>query len=312
MVARMRLREIGQTIATALPLLRAVQVEKIQVQHSGDVLGRITGNDGARRALDALATLPIGQSTLLVVGTLRNLPSVAVEGKGPVMPLAPATAIHKDFQDLVARLVPLLEAINAAAPISAGTLLVKLPAVDSLDDTAKVLQAISRAFDQPLGRLNEAPLKVEGVDTGSMWLVLSTATASALDIARRLVEGLAKLVDSIRHYRTHMKFLESIKSEPEIRKQQEELNQKAQSLLIDSLARSLAEDPTGSQPRPVDPELVNTYVNSLKELQDLSNRGAEIRLLAAAQVLGAKKETAAVGEPAQPAQLPGGGTPSSG
>lgn len=311
MIPSMRLRETRDIVARAIEAFKLVAMDPVQ-RGPGDPLVRVVNTHLARKALRELTTVSLGANIANQVRSLIVEPIItAQESVSSHEPTA--SALVSRLRALSTSLTQAMEIIDGVAPPTGGAqVLVKLPPEESLLATAAVLKDLDTAFNLLLARLNEPPLKVEGVDTGSVWMVLSAGTAAALNVVARTVEALGKLVDAIAHYRKQMAFIRSLDADTEIRKQQEALNQRMQEQLVESLARQLAASPTGEPPRAPDQELVRTYVLSLQTLQELSNRGAEIRLIAAAQGTGGAKETAAIGERAAPAALPPGGDPPQG
>jgi hypothetical protein len=312
MIGAMR---IGETRNIAAGALRALEGLRPEGTNTGgpDPLVRIVGIEAAREALQRLRETNLGSEVRVLTTKLLEAPLLGTAGVATVQQ---STWNHTASlrAPLMNILSPTVAALAAAAPPEPnGTILVKLPQVDNLDDTAKTLQSLSHAFDRPLGMLHESPVQMLGVDSGSTWLVLAARTAGALKFLQHLAEALGTLLKALAAYKTQMGHLQAIKAEMVLRQRQEALNAEAQEALVNRLAEELAVAPTGAERRPVNAELVSTLVHSLKTLQDLSQRGAEVRILAARGPDGPTAETRAVGAPAEPAQLPPGeGTPRSG
>lgn len=307
----MRLSEMIDVLDVTIRDLDRLGVEPIAGAGGEDPPQRLVGILAAKESLLNVAKLPLAAS---LEPSLSQLRANALLQRGDNSAVFAASQIQKlsaPRASLLAVLRPLRVGLaSVAPPVGNERILLKLPVLSDLAETAKLLTQLSRAFDTPLGHINEHPLHIEGVESGSAYLLLAAGSAAALKFIANLVDALSKALDALSKYRAIETLSDAHKLDAGLRKEQEQLNQKAQGALIDRLASELAVNPTGDQPREHNPEFVQVLVQSIKDLQEISNKGAEIRLLAAAA--GAKSETKAVGGPQPPAAQLGPGTPASG
>lgn len=304
MLAAMRILDTRDTINRAIALLANISGEQV-TGVGGDPVMRIVIPSSLAGVLGELAEAPLGDEVRKRVSVLMKLPLLQTSGR------VSAPSVHWQVfaearQNLLLLLQPIVNALSSAAtPVPDGGVLVKLPAVENLDDMAKVLSQLSRAFDQLLHRVNEPPLQTVGVESGSAWLVLAVRTLGAFNVLSTLMKALNIVLHAVTQFRAQTALFEELKVEAGHRKKQEELNREMQNALILRVGNELAENPTGREPRVPDQELIRICVESVKTLQELSTRGAEVRLLAIKNGPTVAPDVATLSAPpAPPAQIP--------
>ena len=302
----MRVTDTRDVVAQTITALAAIRAEALNPEN----MQRLTGIVAARDALLALRASVVGRSAHIHthVESMLKSPIFHSAVDSLSVPTAQWQQIDGSRTALVSVLRPLADALSAAAPEARdGGVLVKLPAAETLDDVAKVLQSLSKVFDLPLGHVNDPPARFAGVDSGSTWLVLVAQTAAAFNVIAALFAAIAKLLEAAAQFRLQSQYIAGLKLDAEVRKAQEELNRQAQAKLIDALAAELSGNPTGAAPREPDPERLNVYVQSLRTFADLALRGAELRLLPMKSTPSAAEPPKAVGSTPELLALPPGG-----
>ena len=150
---------------------------------------------------------------------------------------------------------------------------IKLPEIQNFDDLSKLATDLKKAIELPVLDIGDGSyIKIEGAESGSIWLKVAIGTFSAVN----LIAGICWAAAVIRKKKAEAKIFEEHARTLELKNEALDAIVGAQKIqlknIIDSEAKAILENHYNSN----DPEVLARLKLSLSTLSDLIDRGTQI------------------------------------
>lgn len=162
---------------------------------------------------------------------------------------------------------------NSQIEISENGLFIKLPEIQNFDDLSKVSNDFKKAIELPIADQNDGGfVKIETAESGSIWLIISVGTFSAVNLIAAICWSAAVL----KKKRAEAKIFEEHAKTLSLKNESLEILVNAQKVQIKNILESEAEEIANEHFTLKDPEVINRLKLSINTVNDLIDRGAKI------------------------------------
>lgn len=267
----MRVTEAFQILSDNLSRLEMPPTQP-EGLHNGQQGYRYEGMSALVDAVDQLARVPglEGECANLRQTTFFRSPSDS--GVATTHDWNTLRQLVGELKNIATRVRHVLQAsVETTDP---NTIAIKLPPAQNLEELGRVIGELQMALGRPVQLVLHDHLRLEGMDRGSMWLML---VASAVGVVKFTFGLLLAANHYMRKQAELDRYLEGTKAITGLNEYVggiEQNNAKLMTALGDSLTKQLLEG------KPVDGEAVNTTLNAIKTLAELRKQGLEMQLSA--------------------------------
>lgn len=163
---------------------------------------------------------------------------------------------------------------SMVAETSPNSIAVKLPNVTDLGEMRRVIGDLQVALERPVQMVLKEQITVEGVDRGSMWLVLVGSATMVVKFTFGMLYAANHYMRRQAELDRYVQHTQAIGALNEYVVTIQNANGKMMESVGDALTKQLLEG------RAVDPEAVATTLNAIKTLAELRKQGLEMQLAA--------------------------------
>ncbi|GAB2848127.1 hypothetical protein [Hymenobacter ruber] len=149
---------------------------------------------------------------------------------------------------------------------------IKLPEVTSFEDLAKVATDLKKGIEMPLLESREGNVDILTAESGSIWLVVSLGTASAVNI----IAGICWAAAVIRKKQAEAKIFEQHAKTLELKNEALDVLVEAQRTQIGNILTNEAEAIANKHFDHKEPETIERLKLSITTIADLIDRGAKV------------------------------------
>lgn len=157
---------------------------------------------------------------------------------------------------------------------SPNTIAVRLPPTKGLGELKEVIGDLQLALERPVQLVLKEHIRLEGVDRGSIWLMLIGSTVAVVKFTFGILLASNHYMRKQAELDRYLEGTKAISSLNDYVRTVEDANAKMMSGLSEALTKQLLEG------REVDGEAVNTTLNAIKTLAELRKQGLEMQLAA--------------------------------
>lgn len=177
-----------------------------------------------------------------------------------------------ELKNIATRVREVLKA--SVATTDPHTIAIKLPPSQSLEDLRRVIGDLQLAFERPVQLVLREHLRLEGLDRGSMWLMLAGSTVAVVKFTFGILLAANHYMRKQAELDRYLEGTKAVSGLNEYAAAIEQANAKMMTALSESLTKQLVEG------KEVDGEAVNTTLNAIRTLAELRKQGLEMQLSA--------------------------------